>query len=42
MCIGTVDTCSGPVRGFLCEPIAVTDAADITTFGGWRAYLESR
>ena len=26
------------VAGFLCEPIAVHGAADITAFGGWRAY----
>jgi allophanate hydrolase len=27
------------VCGFICEPIGVTDAADITKFGGWRNYL---
>jgi allophanate hydrolase len=26
------------VAGFLCEPIALEDAHDITEFGGWRAY----
>ncbi len=26
--------------GFLCEAVAVHDAADITALGGWRAYLE--
>jgi allophanate hydrolase len=26
------------VAGFLCEPIALVDACDITAFGGWRAY----
>jgi allophanate hydrolase len=25
--------------GFLCEAHAVTQAEDITGFGGWRAYL---
>jgi allophanate hydrolase len=29
------------VKGFICEPYALTDAQDITSFGGWRAYLES-
>ena len=28
----------GDVAGFLCEPIALRDATDITAFGGWRAY----
>jgi len=27
------------VAGFLCEPIALEGATDITAFGGWRAYL---
>jgi allophanate hydrolase len=26
------------VAGFLCEPIALEGATDITSFGGWRAY----
>jgi len=26
------------VAGFLCESIAIEDALDITSFGGWRAY----
>jgi allophanate hydrolase len=26
------------VAGFLCEPVAMADAPDITRFGGWRAY----
>jgi allophanate hydrolase len=30
------------VAGFLCEPIALDDARDITEFGGWRAYRASR
>jgi allophanate hydrolase len=25
--------------GFLCEPVAAEGAADITAYGGWRAYL---
>ena len=27
------------VAGFLCEPIAVIDAVEITHLGGWRTYL---
>jgi allophanate hydrolase len=29
------------VSGFICEGHAATGAADITRFGGWRAYLAS-
>jgi allophanate hydrolase len=29
------------VAGFLCEPIAVIGATEITSFGSWRAYLEA-
>jgi allophanate hydrolase len=29
------------VAGFLCEPVAVTGAEDITRFGGWRPFLAS-
>nr|WP_042445413.1 allophanate hydrolase [Azospirillum sp. B510] len=40
MTIGTVtledDTA---VKGFLCEPIALTGAEDITAYGGWRRWL---
>jgi allophanate hydrolase len=40
MTIGTIELDDGEwVKGFLCEPIAVSDAPDITSFGGWRAYL---
>jgi len=42
LCIGSValedDTL---VKGFLCESQGLTGAADITAFGGWRAYLDS-
>jgi len=42
LCIGTVTLGSGEqVKGFLCEQHAVSDAADISEFGGWRAYLTS-
>ena len=41
--IGTVRLEDGrTVKGFLCEAIAVEDAQDITSLGGWRAYLASR
>ena len=30
------------VSGFLCEAHAVEGAADITAYGGWRSYIESR
>jgi allophanate hydrolase len=40
LCIGTVTTLCGPLPGFLCEPLAVIDAIDISDFGGWRAYRE--
>ena len=40
LCIGTVELADGEkVKGFLCEPAGVGDAADITDLGGWRAYL---
>jgi allophanate hydrolase len=29
------------VKGFICEPIGLQGALDITSFGGWRAYLAS-
>jgi allophanate hydrolase len=38
LCIGTVRTATGPVAGFLCEPLAVVGALDITDYRGWRAY----
>jgi allophanate hydrolase len=43
LCIGTVELEDGSTpKGFLCEPLAVTGAADITAHGGWRAWLASR
>lgn len=40
MTLGRVELADGSrVPGFLCEPDALTDAADITEYGGWRAYL---
>lgn len=38
--IGTLTLADGrSVKGFLCEAHAIAGAADITAFGGWRAYL---
>jgi allophanate hydrolase len=43
LAIGSVRLDSGEwVKGFVCEPLALTGATDITEFGGWRAYLSSR
>lgn len=30
----------GPVAGFLCEAYASETATDISSYGGWRAYLK--
>jgi len=39
--IGTVTLVNGEaVQGFLCERYAVALAADISDYGGWRAYLQ--
>jgi len=41
--IGTLTLADGSsVLGFMCEQYAVQEAEDITSFGGWRAYLEQR
>ena len=43
MAIGRVGLDDGrDVLGFLCEPAAVRGAADITCFGGWRAWIGRR
>ena len=43
LCIGTVELADGrSVHGFLCEPAALRDAREITSFGGWVAYLGGR
>jgi allophanate hydrolase len=40
LAIGTIELVDGArVHGFLCESWAVEGARDITSFGGWRAYL---
>ena len=42
LCIGRVRLADGSdVAGFLCEPVALAGAPDITAHGGWRAYLAS-
>ena len=41
--IGTLELDDGrTVNGFICEAYAVAGAEEITTFGGWRAYMASR
>ncbi|HWE69035.1 MAG TPA: allophanate hydrolase [Acidimicrobiales bacterium] len=43
MVIGSVRLEDGSsAAGFLCEPIALEGAEDITAYGGWRAYLADR
>ena len=38
--IGSLQVADGSsVQGFLCEPLVLQGAADITHLGGWRAYL---
>jgi allophanate hydrolase len=40
--IGTLELENGSsVKGFLCEPIGLENARDITEFGGWRAFRQS-
>lgn len=40
--IGTLTLADGTqVKGFICEPCAIGDAKDITSFGGWANYLKS-
>ena len=38
---GTVMLSDGPCLGFLAEAAGVSEAVEITGFGGWRAYLRS-
>jgi len=41
--IGKLQLADGAqVNGFICEPIAIDDAIDITEHGGWRAWLAIR
>lgn len=40
LAIGTVTLADGTsVKGFVAEPRALTGAKDITSLGGWRAYI---
>ena len=40
--LGAIELADGSwVNGFICEPCALTDADDITAWGGWRNYLEA-
>lgn len=32
----------GVTHGFICEGVAVEGAQDVTSFGGWRAYVASQ
>lgn len=41
--IGSIELADGSiVKGFVCESYALADAVDITSFGGWRAYLAAQ
>lgn len=41
--IGTLQLADGAaLQGFVCEPIGLEGAQDISHFGGWRAFLQSR
>jgi allophanate hydrolase len=41
--IGTLTLTDGrTVKGFICEPYALASAEDITAFGGWRAFIQSK
>jgi allophanate hydrolase len=41
--LGSVELADGNwVKGFICEGYALEGAQDVTSFGGWRAYVQSR
>ena len=43
LCVGNVLAEDGSlVCGFLCEPYGLEGSKDITSFGGWRAYMKSK
>ncbi|KAK9450510.1 uncharacterized protein V1518DRAFT_414031 [Limtongia smithiae] len=43
LAIGSVELESGHwVKGFVCEEIGFEGAIDVTKFGGWRGYIESK
>ncbi|GEM78852.1 allophanate hydrolase [Vibrio superstes] len=40
--LGSVELNNGEwVKGFICEPIAIKGAQDVTGYGGWRDFLEA-
>ena len=40
--LGSVQLADGRhVHGFICEPLALKGARDVTAFGGWRAFIQS-
>jgi allophanate hydrolase len=40
--LGNIELSDGKwVKGFICEPVALDDAMEITHFGGWRSFVES-
>jgi allophanate hydrolase len=42
MAIGSIELETGAwVKGFVCEPIALVGAIDITAYGDWRSYFDS-
>jgi allophanate hydrolase len=43
LAIGKLELADGSwVSGFVCEPLGLEGAEDITVFGGWRSYLAQR
>lgn len=41
--IGKLELADGAVvNGFICEGLGVSEARDITEYGGWRAWLQAR
>lgn len=43
LAIGPLELADGSwVPGFVCDPAAAHDAEDITAFGSWRAWLDTR
>ena len=43
LAIGNLETGEGEwVKGFVCEPHSIEGSQDITSFAGWRNWLNSR
>jgi allophanate hydrolase len=43
LAIGSLELADGQwIKGFVCEPAAIAGAEDISGYGGWRGYLDSR